>query len=72
MHPTIRRDMMMAHQQDELRAAAGRRRAAEARKTRTSGHPAPDGTSTGTVTVTAAPAARVPQLRRLLARLLPA
>jgi hypothetical protein len=69
MHPTIRRDMMMAHQQDELRAAAGRRLAAEARKTRTSGHPALDGTSSGTVAVTAA---RVPQLRRLLARLLPA
>jgi len=70
MHPTIRRDMMIARQQDELRAAAGRRLAAEARKTRTSGDPDPDGA--GTVTVTAAHPARVPQLRRLLARLLPA
>jgi hypothetical protein len=71
MHPTIRRDMIMARQQDELRAAAGRRLAAQAKKTRTSGNPTAD----DNVTVTAAPAApatRVPQLRRLLARLLPA
>jgi hypothetical protein len=71
MHPIISRDMMMARQQDELRAAAGRRLAAQAKKTRTSGNPTFD----DNVTVTAAPAARVgrvPQLRRLLARLLPA
>jgi hypothetical protein len=74
MHPIISRDMMMARQQDELRAAAGRRLAAQAKKTRTSGNPTFDDNVTATV-VPVAPAARVgrvPQLRRLLARLLPA
>ena len=68
MHPSISRELMMARQQDELRAAVSRRLAAEIKQNLEAAHPA-DGT--GPVAPVTRPD-RVPQLIRLLARLRPA
>jgi hypothetical protein len=65
MHPTLRYELMMSHQQDNLRSAAGRRLAAEAKRTRATARPASGGPL-------AAQAVPVLRLRSLLSRLLPA
>jgi hypothetical protein len=65
MHPTLRYELMMSHQQDNLRSAAGRRLAAEAKRTRATARPASGGPL-------AVPAAQVLRLRSVLSRLLPA
>jgi hypothetical protein len=44
MHPSVSRELIIAHQQDELRAAASRRLVAEARNARRTANPAPRGT----------------------------
>jgi hypothetical protein len=71
MNPSLTRELMMARQQDELRAAANRRLVAEAKQARKAGRPAP-GTMLPTPTTQVARPVRVPQLLKLLARLLPA
>ena len=71
MHPSVSRELMKARQQDELRAAANRRLVAEAKQARESARPARPASGTALPVPTIRPA-RVPQLRKLLARLLPA
>jgi hypothetical protein len=67
-HPTVSRQLVQARQQDELRSAATRRLAAEAKRARAASRPVPG----STLPVPAVRPARVPQLRKLLTRLLPA
>lgn len=71
MNPSLSRELMMARQQDKLHAAANRRLVAEAKQARKADRPAP-GTILPTPTARVARPIRVPQLRKLLARLLPA
>jgi hypothetical protein len=74
MHPSVSRELMKTRQQDGLRAAANRRLAAEAKQARDTAHPArpASGTTRPASTVPTIRPARVPQLRKLLGRLLPA
>jgi len=67
MHANVSRELMKARQQEGLRAAAHRRLIAEAKQARENARPA-----LPTPTVTTIRPARVPQLRKLLGRLLPA
>jgi hypothetical protein len=63
-HPTVSRALVQARQQDELRSAANRRLAAEAKSA--------SGTAVGAPALRVTRPGRVPQLRKMLTRLLPA
>jgi len=71
MHPSVSRELIKARQQDGLRAAANRRLVAEAKQAREDARPARPAPGTTLPAPTIRPA-RVPQLRKLLGRLLPA
>jgi hypothetical protein len=74
MHPSVSRELMKTRQQDGLRAAANRRLVAEAKQAREDSRSAgpASGTTLPAPTIPTVRPARVPQLRKLLGRLLPA
>jgi hypothetical protein len=67
MHGNVSHELMMARQQDQFRAAANGRLAAEAKRARKADRPARPA-----AVVRPARPFRLSQLRKLLARLLPA